>query len=400
MKSPINHLVKVLATGFVVLVLLSLPLFWARYACEITLEEMMLHDFREVTFEPSGLVPPEIEDDPNVVHHSSVKALMRFGEPILLRLGIIDYFMAIAPEGGRSNVYQYNKDRQWWMYFDEKTGQIVYRYFYREIMPDGTVSVTKVVPRYAGTEGVSETPNEALGRFIDPIINRRPSRAPILYDKKLRCFFRIDFDEKTVVKGPQLGDDDPHKPVQIGVLGKNYSLLSLRWDPPMRKASREEAEERGYRRRSGDDYIIPIVDRYYPHSTYHPLLVLDETGRIDLLDKQTLTFTGTAGRLPAPESLFPSTKAVTPKGLLAYGVLPLAFGTDRKHWGMFAAGVGREGTAMALAVFDEKGKLIKKEDTGVMVYIQDSAGSRPRNIPSSKAVYFLVCFRRNLEYRP
>ncbi len=379
----LNYSVKVFATGFIVLVLLSLPLFWFRSACETSLAIRMPDDARDVSIRPSGLVPPEFENYPNVVSHSEVSA--GIGSELPLSLGIVDYFIARFPKGGRSNVYQYNKDRQWWMYFDEKTGQIICRSFYREIMPDGTVSVTKVVPRYAGTEGVSETPNEALGRFIDPIINRVSSRVLILYDKKLRCFFRIDFGEKTVVKGPQLGDDDPHKPVQIGVLGKNHSLLYLHWVPPMKKASHEEAEERGYRRRTDDDYIsIPIVNRYYPHRKYHPLLVLDETGRIDLLDKQTLTFTGTAGRLPAPESLFPSTKAVTPKGLLAYEVLPLAFETDRKYLGMFAASLSRDGTALALAVFDEKGKVIKTEYSRLPKY----EGRYPTYVESSKAVFF------------
>jgi hypothetical protein len=61
---------------------------------------------------------------------------------------------------------------------------------------------------------------------------------------------------------------------------------------------------------------------------------------------------------------------------------------DRKYLGMFAASLSRDGTAMALAVFDEKGKLIKREDTEAMVYIQDSVGNRPRNKPSSKSVFF------------
>ncbi len=376
MKYAINHLAKVFATGFVVLVLLSLPLFWARYACEIALEEMMLSDFREVTFEPSGLVPPEIEDDPNVVRHSSVKALMRSEEPILFRLGFFDYFMAIAPGGRRSDVYRYDRDDQDWMYFDEETGQIVFRETLKVKMPDKTVSLREV-QLYFGPEGVSETAGKTLGRFIDPITDLREE---IIYDKKLRCFFR--FEQKTVVKGPQLGDDDPHRPVQIGMLRKNFPFLRLRWEPPMRKATPEEREEKGSR--SGYPYSRSIVHRsgYYPAD--HPLLVLDESGRIDLLDKQTLTFAGIAGRLPAPESVFPSKTYVTAKDLLAYEVLSLAFNTDRKYRGMFAAGVGREGTAMALAVFNERGELIKIGHT------KSTDHTGRRNISSSKAVFWEV----------
>lgn len=377
MKSAINHLAKVLATGFVVLVLLSLPLFWARFTCEIILEEMMPRDFREVTFEPSGLVPPEIENDPNAVRRSSMEARMR-PEASALSLGFSDYFIAMAPGGRWSNVYRYDRDDQDWMYFDEETGQIVFRETHKVKMPDQTVSVRKM-QIYAGPEGISETADKTLGRFIDPIIDLREG---IIYDKKLRCFFRIE--QKTVVKGPQLGDDDPHRPVQIGELGKNSSLLYLDWEPPMRKATPEEREERGFRPRSGYPYNRSIVHRsgYYPAD--HPLLVLDESGQIDLLDKQTLTFSGIAGRLPAPESVFPSTKSVTAKDLLSYEVLSLAFNTDLKYRGMFAAGVGREGTAMALAVFNERGELIKTGHTRST----DRRGRR--NIPSSKTVFWEV----------
>jgi hypothetical protein len=61
---------------------------------------------------------------------------------------------------------------------------------------------------------------------------------------------------------------------------------------------------------------------------------------------------------------------------------------ERKYLGMFAASLFRDGTALALAVFDENGKLIKREDTEATVYIRDSYGSRARNIPSSKAFFF------------
>jgi hypothetical protein len=103
-----------------------------------------------------------------------------------------------------------------------------------------------------------------------------------------------------------------------------------------------------------------------------------------LLDKQTLTFAGIAGRLPAPESVFPSKTYVTAKDLLAYEVLSLAFNTDRKYRGMFAAGVGREGTAMALAVFNERGELIKRG------YTKSTDRRGRRNTPSSKAVFWEV----------
>jgi hypothetical protein len=116
--------------------------------------------------------------------------------------------------------------------------------------------------------------------------------------------------------------------------------------------------------------------------------VLDETGRIDLLDKETLEFAGTAGHLPAPQTFFPSKEGVTPQDLLAYKASPLTFTSDNQYRGMFAASVSREGTAMVLAVFDEKGELIGSKYTESRVYVQDEVGSRPKNIASSSVAFF------------
>ncbi|MFQ6036416.1 MAG: hypothetical protein ACE5NM_11320, partial [Sedimentisphaerales bacterium] len=172
MKSLINHPVKVLSTGFVVLILLSLPLFWGRWLCEISLDVRMSDEARDIFLRPSGLVPPELENDPNVVSHSYVTARMGFGEPEYL--GIFDYFEARKPGAPHSNIYYYDKDEddEDWIYFDERIGQIVCRYTYRERTPDKTI-LLKTVQLYAGPEGVSETPDKTLGRFIRPIVDRR-----------------------------------------------------------------------------------------------------------------------------------------------------------------------------------------------------------------------------------
>ncbi|GAF92356.1 unnamed protein product, partial [marine sediment metagenome] len=91
----LNYSVKVFATGFVVLALLSMPLFWFRFACETSLAIRMPNAAKGVRIEPSGLVPPEFENDPNVVSHSRVSAGMRSEPP--LSLGIFDYIIASFP---------------------------------------------------------------------------------------------------------------------------------------------------------------------------------------------------------------------------------------------------------------------------------------------------------------
>jgi len=386
MRSAINNGVRIIAAGFVVLLSLSLPLFWARWVSEARICMMIPDECREVRIKPSGLVPPELENDSKVVYHSEVSASMNPGEPLFLGfLGIVDYFAARRPEVGRSNIYYYNKKEGAWLYFDERLGQIVCHYMGGERMPDKTV-LPKKVQLYAGPEGTSESPDKALGRFIYPIVDARatPRRALLtVYDKKLRRFFTINFEKKTVVKGPELDKDDHRKPIQIGGLYKNPEYLSLFWKAPQIKVSEEDATKKRY---PGVD-TMPIIDYRYSLDQY--VLVLDETGRIDLLDKETLEFAGTAGRLPEPQSLFGPAKSPTPKDLLAYEVLPLALTKDNKYRGVFVAAVSREGTSLALAVFDEGARLLDQEYSKFNKYRGPRySGAQTINVPSSKAALF------------
>jgi len=369
----------------------------------------MPRDARDVIIMPSGLVPPELENDPNVVRHSHVLASNAYHREQLF-LGIVDYFESRVPGGRRSNIYYYNKKDEDWTYFDERTGQIVCQlYIYEEGRSAEKGPWAKKVQKvrlYVGPEGISETADKSLGRFIAPIISDQwhynpntgesywTSRWQTLYDQKLRRFFSIYFNKRTVVKGPQLAKDAPHNPVQIGYLGKN-NLAPLDWGPPNLKLSEEDIKKRGLTIDPNrpkplppppggtPSRIIPIVRQYlgYAYAGEY-LLVLDKTGRIDLLDHKTLEFAGTAGFLPRPQ--FSSTESATDADLLGYHAFPLAFTTDKKYRGMYAASVSREGTALALAVYDEKGKLIKTSHTTLTKDIR----SRRQVIPSSRAVFF------------
>lgn len=388
MESRMNHSVTVVATGFIVLLLLSLPLFWARRSCEITLGTMMPEEYKRIQISPSGLFPPEFENDPNVVEHSFIEA--RMGDIVLVfsTFRIINYFESKMPEEYNPNIYYYHRDNniENYIYFDEKIGQIICHHTSQKRTPNGTVLIE--VNLYAGPEGISETANKTLGRFTQPIAEKRAwYYSPFfLYDKKLHRFFKIDFEEGTVIKGPELTKDNHYKPIQIGVLGKNYLFLNLR--EPRIKASEEVAKKRGY---TGSDshLLIPIIERDPLVDQHQSMLVLDKSGRIDLLDRKTLEYAGTGGYLPAPQSIFPSKRAVTPKDLLAYEVWPLVLSTDHKYRGMYAASINREGTAMTLAVFDEEGKLIGEQHTNAPIYYP-SRYSRTVTVPSSEAVFFGV----------
>ena len=426
MKHLTNNPVKVFATGFIVLVLLSLPLFWLRFTCEASLLEGMPVDVRKVAILPSGLVPDEYEKDPNVVIHSIVSSYMSQAEPPL-SFGIFDYFRARFPGGRLSNVYFYESDSDY-MYFDKKSGLIVHSYHDTQVMPDKS-RPDKWVQTYIGPEGVSQTPDKALGRFIEPIIDRSgiyyglgESREFIVYDKKPRRFFKIAFKEGTVTKGPELDKENRgYEPIQIGLLRK--TSFSMNWFPPQIKKSEEDKKEAGSR-----SNVKSIIANAHGREAGPYLLVLDKSGLINLLDRESLKFVLSnghpvptdrlrlvpAGRLPRPDTYFGARGGVArPQDLLGYEVWPLTLTThffeenpeskkvffgepfvghnkplpskiERKYLGMFAASLSRNGTALTLTVFDEKGKLIKSAESG----FTKRAGNRTLSYPSSKGVFF------------
>lgn len=380
MKLFTNYPVRVLATGLIVLILLSIPLFWLRFFCRACLSEIMPDDARSAVIESSGYISPDIEGDPNIVEHSKVSA--RIDQDYFMCLGIFDYLMSRY----RSDVFVAESEDNW-AYFNRPSGQIICRYNDVEIMPDKNKTFRQV-QYYIGPDGISEVPDEALGRFVEPIIdlqwnwNRAQEKLPdlILYDKKLRQFFRIDFDLATVTKGPQISDKDVHNPTQLGWLDKNTFMLHLNWSAPRMDFSKIDRlyssyipSTPDYGGQAGD----AIQSRQYNPASPH-LLVLDESGRVDLLDKQTLQFIGTAGRLPEPRTLFGSKKAATPVNTLSYSARPLYLGkrlwphdpenkekpkfdpNSLKYAGMFAASLSRDGTGMTVTAFDEKGMMIKE----------------------------------------
>ncbi len=375
MKASANNFVKVITTGFVVLIFMSLLLFWLRLYCEHNLVvDILPSDAKEIRIEPSGLVPDEIENDPNATIHSWVNARIR-DERIL---GIIDYFNKRSEGEQFSTIYL----NDWQVvYFDKSSGHIIFKQKIEQETSDDT-STHKYVALYIGPEGFSTTPDKKLGKFISPIVDESNSDPWLtLYDKKLRRFFNIKFNERIVAKGPQLPKDDFHRPVDIGKLRKNPYIVNLSWDGPY-----AEQPEKYIRKGDYTSYRSkPIVRIEVIISQGLFVFVLDETGRIDLLDRETLEFAGTAGYLPAPDTLFPDKPFARPGDLLAYEVLPLVLNTDLQYRGLFVASVNREGTDMTLGVFDKDGKVIKGKSSRSIYYTQRG---REEEVASGRAAYF------------
>jgi hypothetical protein len=382
-------IVQAIAVGFIALVLLSIPLYWGRFFCEMDLVEQISGDVSKIVISPSGLVPPEIENDPNVAIHSRFEASMWINRIELL--GIADYLLSRMPGGPYSNVYFINKDSL--LYFDKNNGLFAYEYTSRQALAGGK-TVSERVKLFAGPEGISSTIDKTLGRFLEPI---RPGfgynrESFITYDKKERRFFTIDFDSRTVAKGPKVEDEKNYNPLRTEDL-YNYYSISLFWEPPQTEVKVVDAnnyDERRGLRKINNRYYKPVIEQYAIGINQNYLLVLDKSGRIDLLDRQSLEIAGTAGHLPAPRSPFSSKQTAAPKDLFDYKILSLFFLNDEQYRGMCTAAISREGINMAVAVFDSNGMLIQNtEENFRQLRGKDAYSSGPFSAILATAKYLL-----------
>jgi len=155
MDRPKTNPVSVITIGLIVLVLFSICLFWARFICETALLTIMPEDSMRISICPSGLVPVEIEKDPNADRPSEIRADMdRFYVPFAL--GIADYLARRTLTGNELvgphlDIYEYNNNGHPILHFDRTTGLLVYRYREVEKLPDGGKRV-ELVELYAGPE--------------------------------------------------------------------------------------------------------------------------------------------------------------------------------------------------------------------------------------------------------
>jgi hypothetical protein len=386
MKAANKYVISILATGFVVLTLLSIGLFWGRKTCQAVMyEELIVGRCGKVMISPSGLVP-ELDDDPNAVRKSRIDAYIGdaavyYGLSLLTDLhpalnDLLDsafYYLAKDPET--------EKVTRHLLYFDKDSGLFAYCDVFRK--PQQEVW-SKAVRFYAGPKGVSETAGKALGRFTDVLVPRRPyarRHLPslfILFDHRLHRFFAIDLEQLTVTKGPDLPKD--YRPVQINSYGlsKNDGILDIDWRPPYRQETpqeQKEAEDRESRRRSADlrhfgtyeagggpqrsACLVPMVKVTGSNALGPNMLVLDESGEVKLLDTETLELVRTLGRVPVPPGQSRTDSRSRLSGLYAYEAYPV--GVEFGHAGTICGSVSREGFSIRVDVFDPNGRSLISE---------------------------------------
>ncbi|MBN2131279.1 MAG: hypothetical protein JW741_17395 [Sedimentisphaerales bacterium] len=377
--------VNVVATGVLVLILVCLGLFWARWFCELGRQFLLAEAIDSPQVLPSHLFPSELEGEPNVVSPSRVEAHLRVEEGCAQSLGLVQYMQNRLMEEPGSHVYSWDRDPDGArVYWDRSLGLIVYRDTRRMSQSDGTY-VTQKITLYAGPDGMAEEPDESLGRFADPLASKETNRPWIVYDRSLRRFFGINWLRKAVRKGPQFPEDASNRPVQIGRLSKNDSCVwvnlrepmieDLPKSPPPSEADANTPDEGSAEMASiyGPEYmklfsdvgsstvrLVPLIQTYSYGFDTKKTFVLDASGRIDLLDRDTLEIVGRAGVLPVPETLFPhkARDPVAPADVFAYDFRPVYVAEDRTYVGCGVATVSRDATAMTLHVFDPNGRRV------------------------------------------
>jgi len=95
--------------------------------------------------------------------------------------------------------------------------------------------------------------------------------------------------------------------------------------------------------------LVPLVEPFPYGFDTKRTFVLDASGRIDLLDRETLEIVGRAGVLPVPETLFPQKRRdlVAPADAFAYEFRPVFLGEERTYAGCAVAAVSRDATALS-----------------------------------------------------
>ena len=357
MKRSNNYIINVLAVGFFTLVLLSVLLFWGRKLIQGWTYEALIvgKEDSSIKIQPSGLLS-QLDAEPNLVSQSYVAASIGDGV-ILLSLGLMqDCFQELYGsrrhlEGdnglydrlgiGKSYYFHIVHGSYWrCIYFDKEIKKFVNCSISKQIV-SGESKWQKQIHSYAGPDGVSIEANAKTGEFSGLFITGlRDNKKITIYDKNLRRFFQISFDEKTVTKGPEL--DKNYHPMQIDYSEEFSPGFYIKWKPTVK------------------DTGLEPVSGTLGFCSYH--IVLDESGYIYLLNPDTLGLGKQIGYLSQPPP-FGDGMVATTDNLFAYSIVPVS--RKNKYVGMAVGSISREGTGLAVSVFDPNGNRIKQQTTWV-----------------------------------
>lgn len=374
MNTSRRYLLNALATGVIVTILLCTGLFWARWQCSFNRHLLLPPSARDVVIHPSRHVHTEEGADPNLVAPSTVTAAMGETQRLFYELGASQYLGSHAFPGtsdewrwlGRLRDDQLDEES---LGFDPSLGLFIYE----GVDPDSK-AMRRKFRHYAGPNGAGDKPDEKFGRFVSPITDPYPGSSSFVYDRGQRRFFVIQWDARrsSVRKGPELADANNHHPVQIGSIAKNFGAIHMAVPCPTNVES-------------------PVLTQYFGGDR---MLVLDASGRIDLLDVQALQIIGVTGRLPTPVPPFGVARPVTPDDVIAYFALPYGVCSSRQgdQWvyrGCAVATLSREMLAVQVACYDPNGRIIESDGTAVSEYGKSPSGRVGESLRASAvAAYY------------
>jgi hypothetical protein len=374
----------VISTGIIVLIHLAILLGCGRDWCDAWLVNTLA---ASAEISPSGLLPWQIENDPNVTDPSVVDGGVTLPRPqadclvcnlspypytsysgdswrvrhyLLDNSGIIQYFLS-RRRGARTTYSAPAWESQSFVtivHLDEIEGQLVYRRMNIDRRTNRHTwhwDNTAVV--YGGPEGVSKN-SDAVGRFLSPTVYFEPgspmawdrsARPFIVYERQSRRFYAIDFEKQIVHKGPKV-QHSAAEPVEAKLLSESGSFSSVSFRLPSGEGWWWGRGPVSVRR---DNSLLPIVS---------------ESGRIDLLDLKTLTLSGPAGHLPKVRTFSGSTTG-KPSNLWDYDVHVVSFVPSSEQIpnpeiktgfvGIIAASVSCKGMWASVAVFDDQGRRVQ-----------------------------------------
>jgi hypothetical protein len=373
MNKSNNSRGMVFCVGFIVLIFVSLALFWCRFFFKLAMFNVAGNPIAKV--QPSGLVDKAIENAP-YTKPSHITFGISSDEMMFAGLGMPDYFINNMPfEESVENYFYQSTDKKnkngYAVYYDKGLRQFVYCDMYFDNSDNRWI---KKIQYYVGPDGVSKEKDDKIGRFVKPIkIGSHYER--MFYDEGLKQFFRLDIrgkrwssrigqDGKTtkewidgkivVFMGKPLAEDTWRRPVGYYPVGH---ASYLQWMPPQKRRNKDDSEGKENRRRSihWDPINVGIVDGL---SKY--MAVVDATGRIDLLDRSTLEFAGNnVGKLPvAPEFYgYYGSEDIQVNNLYGFDIITFTDPNSRKYKGMAVGTAARDINGVALAVYDAKGRL-------------------------------------------
>lgn len=350
MNARNRHLMNVLSTGVLVTILALVALFWARWHLHLVRFAIQREGTARVKISPTGLFPFESADDPNLSAPSAEMVELNPTVGLFAGLGAPQYVLSNLPGVPGSNVFRWDeREGETRFYFDPTRGLMVYGRMSDVRDPNGATR-RQYVTQFAGPEGIAAAPAENLGRFVSPISDGFGVQPQIVYDRSHRRFFAIQWDEGLVKRGPELTEAEGLQPVQVGVLQRSpwYLRMTVSYSPRPEE-QQPDSRQAFYAR-------LPRTDSW-------PELVLNASGRIDLLNSDTLTLTPGVGRLPTPPTLFENPGPVGPKDVAAFSVYPVTVyqRQAQKKWayvGSVAATASRDLTGAQLMAFDPNGAFV------------------------------------------